>query len=283
MDAQRNHQLIRAAQAARPVARTLVLALLASCSHAAPPLPVSNPALHWDFSSTRTIKYDYEQHLGSTTALDQAPTLALLVRGGMDVISTGHGTANLVLRDLVVTHGEDQEPVAPVVLAGVAEDGSSSATVNDPRLLLLEVLAPLPHRVLAPGQSDEVLIDLPVTVDGAPVVAHGGARVTLRGYEANVAILDVVTDVGRLDVAGAARSKYDASLHSTSTLWFSVADQALQKADLQLTMTTRAPDHTGATLATRIDTTVVVVRAPEAAPEAKARPTQVARGDFRLR
>ena len=259
--------------------KAFVLALLAGCSHAAAPFAVENPALHWDFSSTRTVAYDYEQQMGSTASLDQTPTLELAVRGGMDVIATGHGTANVVLRDLVMTHGADHEPVAPAVLAGVNEDGSSSATVDDPRLLLLKVLAPLPHRVLVPGQSDEVLVDFPVTVDGAPVVARGGARVTLRGYEAGCAILDVVTDMSRLDVPAAERSRYDASLHGTSTLWFSIADHALQSASLQLTMTTRAPDRKGVSVATRIDTTLSVARIPNE----KAHPAPVARGDFALR
>ncbi|MEO6951630.1 MAG: hypothetical protein ABI321_07445 [Polyangia bacterium] len=234
--------------------------VLAGCSRAVAPVEVANAALHWDFSSTRTIAYDYEQHMGSTDDLDEAPTLDLTVRGGMDVIATGHATANVVLRDLVMTHGEDHEAVPPALLRGVNEDGSSSATADDPRLLLLKVLAPLPHRALEPGQSDEVLIDFPVTVNGAPVVARGGAKVTLRGYEAGAAILDAVTDVGRLDVAEGQRTAYDASLHGTSTLWFSLADHALQKAELQLTMTTRASDKTGASKATRIDTTLLVAR-----------------------
>ena len=238
--------------------RTALLGLLlVGCSHATSPTEPAI-ALRWDFSSTRTLSYDYEQRMGSSARLDEAPPLDLVVRGGMDVMATGHGTANVVLRDLVMTHGEDHETVQPAMLPGVNEDGSSSAAADDPRLLLLKVLAPLPHRTLEPGQSDEVLVDFPVTVDGKPIVARGGARVTLRSYEAGCAILDAVTDVGHLDVPEAQRAAYDATLHGTSTMWFSLADHALRKATLSLTMTTRAPDKAGQSKATRIDTALTV-------------------------
>jgi hypothetical protein len=205
--------------------------------------PPAAPKLRWDFSQaevvhTYTFKHErrgasameWPSEPGTTSTMSEESS----VKGTLLVKSQGSGTAEMVLKDVVVStkmfmrepepetwEQEQQRP--PIAVQGVNEDGSGPFWTNSMALFLR---MPLPSRQIEIGESIDEPAELRFNAMSSVFRVTGHSRITLSRFvridDRTCAQLDVDTDISQLEVPEELEGEYRLSARGKSVFYFDI-------------------------------------------------------------
>jgi hypothetical protein len=248
-----------AAETAPPVVASRFAGEVGKEKHEKVEPPSSEGRFRWDFS-TAGIVHAYTFELTGRSAIDMGGVPGAK-SGGMEqeasaegallIRSQGDGTAEFVLKDTMMRVKMDREggdpiimeqPMPPVVMQGMKEDGSG-ALANRGVDLSLQMLFPLPPKEMKVGETVDVPVQMPFNAMGSILQVAGRHRITLVQYvkiaDRICAQLDVETDISEVNVPAELEGEYECVTKGSSVFYFDIVGRSFVSGDVALIMQVR--------------------------------------------
>ena len=213
--------------------------------------PEESPVFRWDFLQKDAVhEYDYEQEVrgGMDMGAHQVPDgfgdISMSAKGAMVVRSQGDATAELVMKDVVMTMkqggiGAQEQKVPAVAIQGMQEDGVGPFG-NSSQDLFLKILFTLPAENMELGQTVEIPMMMPYQVMGSALVVKGQSKITLARCvsigDRLCAQFKVETDISQLNVPPEIDGQISCFTTGSSILFFDVKQRCFVRGTICLLM-----------------------------------------------
>ena len=236
--------------------------------------PAETPVFRWDFSEKDVVhEYDYMQEVRGKMDPgmglgEELGDMSMSAKGIMLIRSQGDATAELVIKDVIMTSnqfgsGPREQKVPPMALQGMQENGKGPFGDNS-QDMFLKVLFTLPAENMELGQTVEVPMQMPYQIMGSALVVKGQSKVKLTRYvrigDRLCAQLDVVTDICDLDVPPEIDGEVTCFTTGKSVLFFDVEKRCFVSGTICLLMESASdlPAPMGSDMDVRIKSSVVM-------------------------
>lgn len=215
--------------------------------------------LRWDFhnSDTRVYRFSQTTESSSSTNLPLQDSADLVedraiyrsvVNGDLVITSHGDGTAGFSLEDIAmnvfridelsgVVLDSMEEVVEPMVLENIGENGQALVS-NELSSQFFDYLFPLPSDTLAPGESEEKELLVPVNSIGFMIMVGGKSTTTFKevtrhkGRLCAVIELDLLLD--QLDTTQTAGTDLQYSRSGHSTFYFDLKEREFVSGNVRM-------------------------------------------------
>lgn len=200
-------------------------------------LATSGP-LRWDFSTERTIGYDYAQRVRVAAAAGRKAS-RFSAKGTLLFKVRANRTADIVIKDMMAKdEGKPDQPIPGLLMIqGIKPDGTKAPGKRGNEWYV-RALFPLPDKALAVGESAELPFHVPFDANGTTLYGKGTVRLTFSRYVTvdghTCAQLDTVVTVPGLHVPKEIKGTYEFSVHGNGVIVFDLQDKRVAAARIAL-------------------------------------------------
>jgi hypothetical protein len=214
--------------------------------------PAAAPVYRWDFTAKKVHHYSYQQTVRISDAGTKKERTRMSVAGALLIKSQGDGTAEFVLKDVVMkmkmggAARELKQP--PMVVQGMKEDGSGLFG-NDPKSMMLKLMMPLPPTgSLELGRTIDIPMTMPFNAMGSQLPVKGRNRIKLNRFvqigKRTCAEFAVDTNISELKIPADLKGTYRCAMLGKGILYFDVESRTFVSATIAVALEFRI-DATG--------------------------------------